>query len=144
MLADLLTSHFARQLWIARSPPELPAKFGDIPPLRMFQRYGSAPPPRLQAYCASTRSTRTPLVPAFNDGRWRTVAHAAPGGSRKTYIVAREPGAKVGFTVPVGGLGRVRMQSLRSGTIGLGICKCWLDNDERAALRVDGYWESSL
>ncbi|KZV97711.1 hypothetical protein EXIGLDRAFT_702882 [Exidia glandulosa HHB12029] len=144
ILADLLASHLERQLWI--SHPRV-AEHDTIPPLRMFQQYGSPLPPRLQPYCASTRSQRTPLIPTVNDGRWKTWSHTAPGGSTKTYIVAKEPGAKVGFSVPIrdeGGLGRVRIQGLRSATFGLGIAKCWVDDDEYKAVRIDGYWTTKL
>ncbi|KZV78310.1 hypothetical protein EXIGLDRAFT_43979 [Exidia glandulosa HHB12029] len=157
MLADLLIAYTQRQLCTLSHPTpapsssslpsydNLPVDVEGIPPLRLFQNYNDPPAPHLSPYCSSTRTLKTPLVPAFNDGKWENWTFTATGGSAKTYIRATEPGAKIGFKVPVrGGMGRVRVSFLQSSTFGLGICKCWLDEAKDEAVLVDGFWQSPL
>ncbi|EJD41058.1 hypothetical protein AURDEDRAFT_153366 [Auricularia subglabra TFB-10046 SS5] len=166
MLAELLASFAQRQLCHISHEP-VPAPSADrreqdfakqhvdlfrIPTHRLFQHFGDPPAPRLNPFCASTRTLKHPLVPEFNDGRWSNWSYAAPGGSEKKYVLASEPGAKIAFRVPVrsgggeheGAMGRVRVSFLQSSTFGLGIVKCWLDDDRDKAVHVDGFWKSPL
>lgn len=155
MLADLLIGYTERQLRAFEHSPTSPLSTHSdaqlhvdpegVPALRLFQNFNDPSPPVLDPFCASTRAKRNPLIPAYNDGRWSNWTFAAQGGSAKAYVVAHEPGARIGFKVPVrGGLGRVRVSFLQSSTFGLGMAKCWLDDDTTAAALVDGYWDSPL
>ena len=116
-----------------------------VPSHRLFQKWGDPPAPVLDPFCSSTRTIKHPLIPKFNDGRWANWTFKAEGGTAKTYVRATEPGAKIGFSVPVrGGLGRVRVQYLQSSTFGLGTIKCWLDDDTEHIKYIEGYWTSPL
>ncbi|KZV89861.1 hypothetical protein EXIGLDRAFT_838243 [Exidia glandulosa HHB12029] len=154
MLADLLIAYTQRQLCALSSSPlppdaapsydDLPLDLEGIPPLRLFQNYNDPPALHLSPYCTSTRTLKHPLIPSFNSG-WENWTYTAPGGTEKSYVRATQPGSKIGFKIPVrGGMGRVRLSYLRSATFGLGICKCWLDEDEEAGVLVDGFWDKPL
>ncbi|KAH7106458.1 hypothetical protein BKA62DRAFT_612217 [Auriculariales sp. MPI-PUGE-AT-0066] len=154
MLGELLAAYTQRQLCTiaehdARSKwprgtadaAKLTLDVNAIPTHRLFQKWGDAPAQKLAPFCSSTRTKNHPLTPSSNDGRWENWTYKAPGGTPKTYIRATEPGARISFAVPVrGGLGRVRVQYLQSATFGLGVIKCWLDEDVAHAKHIDGFW----
>lgn len=56
-------------------------------------------------------------------------------------MIAKEPGARATFSIQVGPMGVVKISYLKSKTFGLGSVKCWVDNNEPAATRVDGWWD---
>jgi len=123
---------------------QLPLDMSSFPTQSMFGGADDPPAPVLNPFCSSTRNERNLLIPTFNDGRWSNYTWIPPNGNKaymKSYIVPSEPGALIGFTVPVrGGLGRVRVQYLRSWEYGLGIARCWLDDLKTKAVNLDGYW----
>ncbi|KAH7106459.1 hypothetical protein BKA62DRAFT_766006 [Auriculariales sp. MPI-PUGE-AT-0066] len=126
---------------------QLALDLDDVPSHLLFSGFNDPPALVLDPYCSSTRTKKHPLVPDFNDGRWQNWAWMLGGGHKeKKYVLAKEPGAKIGFKVPVrgGGMGRIRIQYLRSAQFGLGILKCWLDDDTENVARADGYWKWSL
>ncbi|KAH7102208.1 hypothetical protein BKA62DRAFT_790481 [Auriculariales sp. MPI-PUGE-AT-0066] len=89
-----------------------------IPSHLLFSSINDPPAQVLDPYCSSTRTSRHPLIPEFNDGRWSNCPVLVRGG----------------------GMGRVRMRYLRSKQYGLGIARCWLDDDTSHEFKVDGYW----
>lgn len=56
------------------------------------------------------------------------------------FYVAEKPGSRVSFVTRAGALGQVRVAFMRSTMGKLGMAKCWLDDDEKAAVLVDGFW----
>jgi hypothetical protein len=79
------------------------------------------------------------LIPRESSGwtQWKD-----PNGQTKPYLVADVPGSKVVFDLDVGTGGRVEMYSMRSAGFGLGIVKCWIDDDEGRSVKVNGYWDN--
>lgn len=91
--------------------------------------------------CYSTKATeaRFNLTPSYSDG-WEYWVH--PDFSDKPYIVAREPGARVSFEIPVHA-GTIKLYYLRSAR-GLGKIRCWIDDDETAGKKgvlINGFWK---
>ena len=127
---------------------QLPLDMEDLPSHSLFSNVDGPPAPILHSYCASTKTKKFPLIPASNDGRWSNYSWVPPGGNmlfEKRYIVADQPGALISFKVPVReGLGRVRIQYLRSNEYGLGVAMCWLDDNKAAAMYLDRYWTHAV
>lgn len=88
-----------------------------------------------QSSCMSMRGKKHPLAPIRETG-WSVWSW-----KDKSYLIAKEPGARVTFAITSGIIGIVRISYLRSKTFGLGSVKCWIDDDEAAAKRVDGWWD---
>jgi len=159
MAGDFLSAYTQRQLCaiaqqdlldpvvITGTAPaaRLPLDLSEVPRNWFFSNTEDPPPPELDPFCSSTRTTKHPLIPSFNDGKWSNFTWTPPDKNprkSKSYIIAKEAGARIGFNVPIrGGLGRVRLQYLRSFEFGLGMAKCWMDDDKKAAVLADGYWE---
>ena len=158
MFADMLIAFTQRQL-CALSNPTRPTGSAEpatllttqdptldaVPSHALFSSpLHDAPALHLHPYCASTRTKHHPLIPSFNDGKWSNWTFNG-GEHDKTYVRATEPGAKVAFKFPMaeGGMGRVRFQWLRSKSFGMGIAKCWLNEDEDKALLFDGFWDNN-
>lgn len=102
----------------------------------MFQKYvrGERVPP-VKTSCLSTRSKKHPLKPTRQQG-WTDWAW-----KDKTYLIAKEPGARATFEISVGPMGIVKITYLKSKTFGLGNVKCWVDDRESEARIVEGWWE---
>ncbi|KAH7102217.1 hypothetical protein BKA62DRAFT_617848, partial [Auriculariales sp. MPI-PUGE-AT-0066] len=160
MAGELLTAYTQRQICAMAQQDTLASEYligtseasqllldlDKMPAYRLFSGLNDPPALVLDPYCSSTRSEKHPLIPEYND-RWSNWTWSPPnGGKPKKYVVAQEPGAKIGFKVPVrgGGMGRVRMRYLRSKQYGLGIARCWLDEDTAHEVRVDGYWGHAM
>ncbi|KAB5593862.1 hypothetical protein CTheo_2714 [Ceratobasidium theobromae] len=151
MMADLLIAYMQRQTCaqakLKADPSVLqfqspgntipgPEELGELPRLRMFQKYvrGERVPP-VKTSCLSTRSKKHPLKPTRQQG-WTDWAW-----KDKTYLIAKEPGARATFEISVGPMGIVKITYLKSKTFGLGNVKCWVDDRESEARIVEGWWE---
>nr|KAF8609408.1 hypothetical protein BDV93DRAFT_464639 [Ceratobasidium sp. AG-I] len=151
MLADLLIAYMQRQIcaqaMLKRDPSPLNfqppdntipgvEELGEVPRLRMFQKYVRDERTALiKTTCLSTRSKKHPLKPVRQTG-WSEWAW-----KDKAYVLAKEPGARVTFAINVGPLGVVKISYLMSKTFGLGTVKCWVDDNEAAARKVDAWWD---
>ncbi|BEJ13252.1 hypothetical protein CspHIS471_0304260 [Cutaneotrichosporon sp. HIS471] len=92
--------------------------------------------------CYSTKATeaRFNLTPSYADG-WEFWLH--PDHNDKPYVIAREPGARVTFEIPVHA-GTIKMYYLRSERMSLGKIRCWIDDDEAAGkegILLNGWWK---
>ncbi|KZV88437.1 hypothetical protein EXIGLDRAFT_722676 [Exidia glandulosa HHB12029] len=135
--ADILIHYLRAQICtVARRPQtqEDPA-LERIPQTTLQQRFGKNQlAPVLNPTCASLREARTKLVANTTDG-WEITR--TTGGN---FYVATEPGSRVSFVTRAGVLGQVRITFMRSTMAGLGEVKCWIDNNERDPVLVDGFW----
>ncbi|QRW05670.1 capsule structure designer protein [Ceratobasidium sp. AG-Ba] len=150
VLADLVIAYMQRQICaqaVLKNNPSLlrfqpqqhyipgPEALEEMPRLRLFQRYvrGERVPP-IKTTCLTTRSKTHPLKPirqtGWSDWAWK----------EKAYVIAKEPGARVTFAINAGPTGLIRISYLKSKTFGLGSVKCWVDDNEGAARRIDGWW----
>jgi hypothetical protein len=102
----------------------------------MFQKYVRGERvPTIKTTCLSTRSKKHPLKAVRQEG-WTDWAW-----KDKAYVIAKEPGARATFAINVGPLGVIKISYLMSKTFGLGSIKCWVDDNEAAARRIDGWWD---
>lgn len=87
--------------------------------------------------CASIDSADNPLTPLPSTRGW---AIWNQPHTTKNFWRATEPGAQIDFSVYLAE-GHVMLYYLRSRKMGLGVVKCWLNEDEKSAVTIDGYWE---
>lgn len=120
-----------------------PEEWGTMPRMRVLEGWNpnidhSVPP--FHPTCLSTRATdpKYNLTPSASDG-WEYWLH--PEHTDKPYLLAREPGAQVTFTLH-SSLGLIKLYSLRSKTFGLGDVSCWADDERDHAVHVVGYWDN--
>lgn len=121
----------------------MPFEYGMMPRMRVLEGWNPnvdhvVPP--FHPTCLSTRSTepRFNLTPseAYD---WEHWTH--PDYPDKPYMVARNPGAVIKFELETQ-VGWIKMYSLRSKTFGLGIVKCWVDDEIDRAVHVVGWWDN--
>ncbi|EJD40558.1 hypothetical protein AURDEDRAFT_115833 [Auricularia subglabra TFB-10046 SS5] len=86
--------------------------------------------------CMTIDSAEHPLTPAKAEG-WATWNQPH---TTKNYWRATEPGARIDFAVYLAE-GHVMLYYLKSKKMSLGRVKCWLNEDEKSAVTIDGYWE---
>lgn len=112
-----------------------------LPPLRIRQGLDDTPYDNPAAYCASANAQNP-------DGSWQLVGEHVDGHANFTKMVwhdkhywgADDVGARVTFPdVEVHG-GFVGVYYLRSGVMGLGNLRCWVDGDEGGAKLLVGQW----
>ncbi|KAJ7160192.1 hypothetical protein C8R46DRAFT_1107294 [Mycena filopes] len=113
-----------------------------IPRMRIFDKYdahtvvGPAHPT-----CMSTAATKHPLIPIEAQTRgWAT--WAAEERPDKVYLRATEPGAHIAFALRAGeeGIKVLKVTYLKSKTFGMGSVACWIDDERRRSMRLDGWW----
>ncbi|KAG7562433.1 hypothetical protein FFLO_02107 [Filobasidium floriforme] len=126
---------------LRRSRPEFPAwdELGEIPKWPLMSQYkADAPPmPKLSPICLSTTSKKNPLKQQ-TDGDW-----VEWSWKDKKYIVGRKPGEKVQFKFKTV-VGTVALFYQRSRKYGLGVARCWVDDDTDRMMYLDGYWEHDV
>ncbi len=98
--------------------------------------------PTSRPTCFSTKATdaKFNLTPTFADGFewWRHPDH-----NDKPYIIARKPGARVEFEIPVHA-GTIKMYYLKSERMSLGKIRCWVDDGEKEGkegVLLNGWWK---
>ncbi|QRW19610.1 GDSL-like lipase/acylhydrolase family protein [Rhizoctonia solani] len=112
-----------------------PEELGVMPRLRMFRKYvRDEREHSVKTSCFSTRSKKHPLKPIRQEG-WSEWAW-----KEKSYLIAKEPGARATFVIDVGPMGLIKITYLKSKTFGLGNVKCWVDNNESSARVIEGWW----
>ncbi|KEP55010.1 putative capsule structure designer protein [Rhizoctonia solani 123E] len=112
-----------------------PEEMGEMPRLRMFGKYvRNEREHSPKTTCLSTRSKKHPLKPIRQEG-WSEWAW-----KEKSYVLAKEPGARATFAIEVGPKGVIKISYLRSKTFGLGNVKCWVDNNQGSARVIEGWW----
>ncbi|KAF8742138.1 hypothetical protein RHS02_03529, partial [Rhizoctonia solani] len=150
MLAELLIAYMQRQICaqsrLKANPSVLeyqspgntipgPEELGVMPRLRMFRKYvRDEREHSVKTSCFSTRSKKHPLKPIRQEG-WSEWAW-----KEKSYLIAKEPGARATFVIDVGPMGLIKITYLKSKTFGLGNVKCWVDNNESSARVIEGWW----
>ncbi|KIJ26506.1 hypothetical protein M422DRAFT_272434 [Sphaerobolus stellatus SS14] len=89
--------------------------------------------------CMSIDSPRQKLTPISSEGwePWRQP------NTDKQFFRATEPGKRISFEVNLGS-GQVAIYYLKSNTMGLGLAKCWLNDDIQHARTLDGWWPSKM
>ncbi|KAH7097130.1 hypothetical protein BKA62DRAFT_717387 [Auriculariales sp. MPI-PUGE-AT-0066] len=87
--------------------------------------------------CASIDSVANPLQPLPSTKGWTKWQQPH---TDKHYWRATEPGARFEYTVSLT-QGHVMLYYLRSTKMSLGRVKCWLNDDVKNAVVIDGYWE---
>lgn len=121
--------------------------------------------PKMVSTCRSTSSSRNPLKPFKAEGWaiWRDefkkkVIHQptsipvllykqlthTPSDvlfNLQPYLMSSTPGSTVSFEVDVT-QGLVKLSYLRSATFNLGMARCWMNDDEKHGVDLDGYWTS--
>ncbi|KAE8537735.1 hypothetical protein D1P53_005791 [Cryptococcus gattii VGV] len=120
-----------------------PIEYGMLPRLRVLEGWNphldySVPP--FHPTCLSTRAKepRFNLTPSANEG-WEYWVH--PEHLDKPYLIARTPGARVRFELETS-VGIVKMYALKSKTFGLGTVECWVDEERRKSVKIEGYWDN--
>ncbi|KGB74594.1 hypothetical protein I307_02196 [Cryptococcus deuterogattii 99/473] len=120
-----------------------PIEYGMLPRLRVLEGWNphldySVPP--FHPTCLSTRAKepRFNLTPSANEG-WEYWVH--PEHLDKPYLIARTPGARVSFELETS-VGIVKMYALKSKTFGLGTIECWVDEERRKNVKIEGYWDN--
>lgn len=120
-----------------------PIEYGMLPRLRVLEGWNphldySVPP--FHPTCLSTRAKepRFNLTPSANEG-WEYWVH--PEHLDKPYLIARTPGARVSFELETS-VGIVKMYALKSKTFGLGTVECWVDEERRKSVKIEGYWDN--
>ncbi|CAE6469557.1 unnamed protein product [Rhizoctonia solani] len=150
IMAELLIAYMQRQICaqgrLKANPSVLefqspgntlpgPGELEEMPRLRMFRKYvRNERESPIKTTCLSTRSKKHPLKPIRQEG-WSEWAW-----KEKSYVLAKEPGARVTFAITVGPMGVVKISYLKSKTFGLGNVKCWIDNNESSARVIEGWW----
>jgi hypothetical protein len=120
-----------------------PLEYGRLPRLRAMEPWNTdvrhiAPP--FRPHCLSTRAqdAKFNLTPVATSGWYWWVLDFIPD---KPYLVAHEPGSTVTFELEVN-VGIIKMYSLRSQSYGLGKVDCWIDDNIKDKVTVDGYWDN--
>ncbi|ADV20148.1 hypothetical protein I305_01227 [Cryptococcus gattii E566] len=120
-----------------------PIEYGMLPRLRVLEGWNphldySVPP--FHPTCLSTRAKepRFNLTPSAIEG-WEFWVH--PEHLDKPYLIARTPGARVSFELETS-VGIVKMYALKSKTFGLGTVECWVDEERRKSVKIEGYWDN--
>lgn len=120
-----------------------PIEYGMLPRLRVLEGWNphldySVPP--FHPTCLSTRAKepRFNLTPSVIEG-WEFWVH--PEHLDKPYLTARTPGARVSFELETS-VGIVKMYALKSKTFGLGTVECWVDEERRKSVKIEGYWDN--
>ncbi|KAG8691911.1 CRISPR-associated endonuclease/helicase Cas3 [Ceratobasidium sp. 423] len=150
IMAELLIAYMQRQICaqarLKANPSVLeyqspgntipgPSEMGEMPRLRMFRKYvRNEREPSLRTTCLSTRSKKHPLKPIRQEG-WSDWAW-----KEKSYVIAKEPGARATFAIEVGPIGVIKISYLKSKTFGLGNVKCWVGDNEAAGRIIEGWW----
>ncbi|KAL7419162.1 hypothetical protein Q5752_005998 [Cryptotrichosporon argae] len=106
-----------------------------VPRLLLSEPYDpSKVAPPIRPKCYSMNAIRSPLVPLTNDG-WRLFNY-----EQKKYWIADVPGSRISFKFSTTA-GVVKLYYQRSATFGFGAVRCWVDDDVRGAVSMDGYWD---
>lgn len=107
----------------------------DVPRIPLASKFalGTSQPAGIPG-CRSMNSKRNKLNPVRQNG-WREWAW-----KDKNYLIADKPGSKVTFEVEVT-TGHLIVIYQRSAKYGLGIARCWVDNDTDKFTDLDGYWD---
>ncbi|CCO27835.1 hypothetical protein BN14_01823 [Rhizoctonia solani AG-1 IB] len=150
IMADLLIAYMQRQICaqgrLKANPSVLeyqspgntipgPEELNEMPRLGMFRKYvRNEREVSIKTTCLSTRSKKHPLKPIRQEG-WVEWAW-----KEKSYVIAKEPGARATFAIDVGTIGVIKISYLKSKTFGLGNVKCWVDNNESSARVIEGWW----
>lgn len=94
--------------------------------------------PPFHPTCKSTHADdpKFNLTPSFSEN-WEYWVH--PEHADKPYYMSKTPGAQVKFEIDTS-VGVVKVYSLFAHDLGLGKCKCWVDNAEDDAKIIDGRW----
>lgn len=107
------------------------------PPLHIKQHLKDEPYTNPQPFCLSTNvriDGKAQLQPAQQTG-WEETEW-----NDKHYWTAYTPGSRITFTdIHVHG-GRINLFYLRSPNWGLGNMRCWADDAEHKAVKLQGYW----
>ncbi|WVO16388.1 hypothetical protein L204_104063 [Cryptococcus depauperatus] len=124
-------------MWMA------PIDYGLLPRMRVLEGWNPDTAhvvPSFHPTCFTTRTNEPSfnLTPSYNEG-WEYWAH--PERLDKPYLVAREPGAKVGFQMETNA-GAIKMYALKSKTFGLGTVECWVDEEKEKSVKVAGWWDN--
>lgn len=85
-------------------------------------------------FCADANDKENPLTPSRVDG-WR----AWDFRGEKHYWISDTPGSRISVDIDVSE-GRIAVYYFRSSHYDLGDAKCWVDDNERGAVRLTGYW----
>lgn len=122
-----------------------PVEYGLVPRMEFLAGWNPDPNYRRaisRPTCYSTKATeaRYNLTPTFTDG-WEWWQH--PDHNDKPYIIAREPGARVEFEIPVHS-GTIKIYYLKSERMSLGKVRCWVDDGEKEGKEgvvLNGWWK---
>ncbi|WVQ80909.1 hypothetical protein IAT38_003016 [Cryptococcus sp. DSM 104549] len=90
-----------------------------------------------ELFCADANDKVNPLTPTDAVG-WEPFAW----NGEKHYWVASEPGSRIRVEIKVNA-GRVAVYYFRSLHYNLGNAKCWVDDNEKGAVELSGYWTKS-
>ncbi|KAG9002925.1 hypothetical protein FRB90_011284 [Tulasnella sp. 427] len=85
-------------------------------------------------FCADANSKIQPLKPKHNTG-WRTMVWK----NEKHFWVSDTVGAEISVDIKVNE-GRVAVFYFRSEKLSPGTADCWVDDNEKGAKRLNGYW----
>lgn len=109
---------------------------GELPKRNLMSFYDENAPavPPVKPQCMSTTSKANPLKQDTQEGwvewSWKD----------KPYIVGRKPGQKVRFKFHTA-IGDVKLFFQRSKSYGLGKVNCWVDDNEKDKVKLDGWWD---
>ncbi|KAJ9101773.1 hypothetical protein QFC21_003112 [Naganishia friedmannii] len=87
-----------------------------------------------QMFCADANDPQHPMRPVISDG-WREY----DWNGEKHYWVSDKVGARIRVDVKVAE-GRIAVYYFRSKMYDLGDAKCWVDDNEKGAKRLPGWW----
>ncbi|OXC65398.1 hypothetical protein C361_02228 [Cryptococcus neoformans Tu259-1] len=88
--------------------------------------------PRL--FCADANDKKNPMKPTQADG-WEPFAW----NGEKHYWVSHKSGSRIRVDIKVNA-GKVAVYYFRSQHYNLGDAKCWVDDNEKGAVTLSGYW----
>ncbi|WVR07844.1 hypothetical protein IAU60_004887 [Kwoniella sp. DSM 27419] len=87
-----------------------------------------------QLFCADANDKQHPMKPTSSDG-WEPFVW----NGEKHYWVSKTPGSRIRVEIKVHA-GRVAVYYFRSQHYNLGDAKCWVDDNEKGAVDLAGYW----
>jgi hypothetical protein len=90
-----------------------------------------------ELFCADANHRQHPMQPTSHDG-WEPFVW----NNEKHYWVSSTVGARIRVDIKVNA-GRVAVYYFRSQHYGLGDALCWVDDNERGAVRLAGHWTKS-
>ncbi|KLT45432.1 hypothetical protein CC85DRAFT_299497 [Cutaneotrichosporon oleaginosum] len=119
-----------------------PAELGMLPRINGMEGWNADVNHRVPEFHPTCKSTHSEdpqfqLLPIEKDPEWDYWVH--PEHWDKPYYVSKVPGAKVKFEIETS-VGVVKVYSLFAHDMGLGKCKCWVDDAVDVGKIIDGRW----